>query len=169
MRLLCLMIALAAPAASSAQPGPSAPLAEAAAAVDAQRVNLRVGCPVPLPATWNAPPWEQQAAAGRRAAFDRCLADVMLREQDRLESLARRVGALQAQDPDADWTGVEQALAAKADELETLEGKLRGKENWANAAVRILDTFTGPGAPFDTGRRTPLYRRDSSTSAPGIR
>ena len=49
-----------------------------------------------------------------------------------------------------------------------------GPVAWANTAVRVLDTFTGPGAPFDTSPRQPWnrcapYRCDSSVSAPGIR
>lgn len=168
--LLALCVA-AAPAA--AQAGPDH-VAGAVAEIEAHRVNLRVGCGVPVPALWNAPPWEQRAAAARRAAFEDCLSGVMQREQERLDQLERRIASLHSAAPEADWSAAERALDAKWSELETLSAKLRTRDNWANTAVRILDTFTGPGAPFDTTPRSAYnrcapYRCDSSTFAPGIR
>ena len=159
------------PALAQEQPGP---LALALAEIEAHRVGMRVGCPIPVPALWNAPAWEQRAAAGRRAAFEDCLAGVMQREQDRLASLQDRIAALRAQAPDSDWSAADRALDSRWAELDTLAGKLRTRDNWADTAVRVLDTFTGPGAPFDTTARTPWnrcapYRCDSSTFAPGIR
>jgi hypothetical protein len=150
------------------------PLARALAEIDAHRVSLRVGCSVPVPALWNAPAWEQRAAAERRAAFEDCLSDVMQREQDRLAQLQSRIAELSAAAPDSDWSAAERALDSKWAELDALAGKLRTRDNWANTAVRILDTFTGPGAPFDTSprqswNRCAPYRCDSSTSAMGIR
>ncbi|MET1111210.1 MAG: hypothetical protein ABWX67_06770 [Allosphingosinicella sp.] len=172
MRLLVLIaLALAAsPALAQAQ---SEALARALAEIEAHRVGMRVGCSVPVPALWNAPPWEQRAAAGRRAAFEDCLAGVMQREQDRLAGLQRRVADLEAGAPDGDWSAVQQALDSKWAELDTLASKLRTRENWANTAVQVLDTFTGPGAPFgpkpQPWNRCAPYRCDSSTFAPGIR
>lgn len=127
-----------------------------------------------MPSLWNAPEWEQRAAAARRQAFEECLARAMLREQVRLEDLSGRIGLLQDGDPDADWSAAEEALARKWSELDTLAEKLRGRANRADTAVRILDTFTGPGAPFDTTPRNPYnrcvpYRCDTNTFAPGIR
>jgi hypothetical protein len=171
-RLLLIALCLAAsPAFAQAQ---AEPLARALAEIEAHRVGMRVGCPVPVPALWNAPPWEQRAAADRRAAFEDCLASVLQREQDRLAQLQSRVAELSAEAPDADWSATNRALDSKWAELDALASKLRTRDNWADTAVRILDTFTGPGAPFDTGPRQPWnrcapYRCDSSVSAPGIR
>ncbi|HYD38408.1 MAG TPA: hypothetical protein VEA60_12390 [Allosphingosinicella sp.] len=153
---------------------PPAPLARALAEIEAHRVGMRVGCSIPVPALWNAPPWEQRAAAARRQAFEDCLEGVMRREQDRLAQLQERIGALRAEAADADWSAADSALDAKWSELDRLAGKLRNRDNWANTAVQILDTFTGPGAVFDTSPRQPWnrcapYRCDSSVSAPGIR
>jgi hypothetical protein len=161
----------AAPAAAQEQPDP---LARALAEIEAHQVAMRVGCSIPVPALWSAPPWEQRAAAARRDAFDDCLEGVMRREQDRLAQLQSRVEAIHSEAPDADWSAAQGALDSKWAELDTLAGKLRNRDNWANTAVRVLDTFTGPGAPFDTSprgyyNRCAPYRCDSSVSAPGIR
>jgi hypothetical protein len=169
--LVLIALALAAaPAVAQEQPGPAA---RALAEIEAHRVGMRVGCSVPVPALWNAPPWEQRAAADRRAAFEDCLAGVMIREQDRLAQLQDRVAALHSQAPDSDWSAADSALASKWAELDALAGKLRTRDNWADTAVRVLDTFTGPGAPFgprpQPWNRCAPYRCDSSTSAPGIR
>jgi hypothetical protein len=149
MRSLYLIaLALAAsPAVAQDQPEP---VARALAEIEAHQIGMRVGCSIPVPALWNAPPWEQRAAADRRQAFDDCLSAVMQREQDRLAQLQGRVAALHAQAPDADWSAADRALDSKWGELDTLTDKLRNRDNWANTAVRVLDTFTGPGAPFDT-------------------
>lgn len=156
-----------------AQP-PSGALDRALAEIEAHRVGMRVGCSIPVPALWNAPPWEQRAAAARRQAFEDCLAGVMRREQDRLALLQERVADLHAGASEADWSAADRALEAKWAELDRLAGKLRSRDNWADTAVRVLDTFTGPGAVFDTSPRQPWnrcapYRCDSSVSAPGIR
>ena len=171
MRSIIFALCLAAsPAVAQEQPGP---LARALAEIEAHRVGMRVGCSVPVPALWNAPPWEQRAAAARRAAFEDCLSGVMQREQDRLALLRDRIDVLRGQAPDSDWSATDQALDSKWGELDTLAGKLRTRDNMANTAVRILDTFTGPRAPFDTSprpyNRCAPYRCDSSTFAPGIR
>lgn len=175
MRLPVLIaLALAAspafPAVAQERPGP---LARALAEIEAHRVGIRVGCSIPVPALWNAPPWEQRAAAERRAAFEDCLEGVMRREQDRLAQLQSRVADLHASAPDADWSAADRALDSKWAELDTLTSKLRNRDNMANTAVRVLDTFTGPGAPFGPKpqpyNRCAPYRCDSSVSAPGIR
>ncbi|HET9639708.1 MAG TPA: hypothetical protein VFP12_10910 [Allosphingosinicella sp.] len=167
------LIALAL-AAAPALAQPPEPLARALAEIEAHRIGMRVGCPVPVPALWNAPPWEQRAAAARREAFEDCLEGVMIREQDRLAQLQSRIAALHSEAPDADWSAADQALDSKWAELDTLAGKLRTRDNWADTAVRVLDTFTGPGAPFGPKpspyyNRCAPYRCDSSTFAPGIR
>ncbi|HEX8062632.1 MAG TPA: hypothetical protein VF535_05400 [Allosphingosinicella sp.] len=168
--LLAALALHASPAVAQQQPEP---LARALAEIDAHRVGMRVGCSVPVPALWNAPPWEQRAAAGRRAAFEDCLSGVMHREQDRLAELQARVAALHGEAPEADWSAADSALDSKWAELDTLAGKLRTRDNWANTAVRVLDTFTGPGAPFgprpNAWDRCAPYRCDTSTFAPGIR
>src|SRR5436853_1637293 len=65
MRQLIVFLALlAAPAAAQEATGPDAALAE----IGAHRIDLHVGCSIPVPALWNAPPSEQRAAAARRAA-----------------------------------------------------------------------------------------------------
>ena len=169
---------------------PTEPAARAAALVEAHQVSKKVPCSVPLPTVWNAPAWEQEAGARRRRAFNECLDGVMRREQNLLEQLTYQVNDLHAAVPDADWSAIEHALNAKWAELEEVESKLRLRENWANTAVSILDTFTGPGAPFDSSGMAPAasalrpfgygivpgynpayrtYRRDSSTSAGGIK
>jgi hypothetical protein len=86
--------------------------------VNAHRINLRVGCPLPMPALWNARLWEQRAASERRSAFEGCLSDAMVCEQERLEQLEGRIAGVQAEDPYADWASAEQALDAKWSELE---------------------------------------------------
>lgn len=168
------LIALALAASPTFAQEPQEPVARALAEIEAHRVGMRVGCSIPVPALWNAPAWQQRAAAARRAAFEDCLSSVLQREQDRLADLQERVAALHAEAPEADWSAADRALDSKWSELDTLTGKLRTRDNWANTAVNILDTFTGPGAPFDTSPRQPWnrcapYRCDSSTSAPGIR
>jgi hypothetical protein len=167
--LVALALA-ASPAFAQAQPDP---LARALAEIEAHRVGMRVGCSIPVPALWNAPPWEQRAAADRRAAFEDCLSGVMQREQDRLAELQRRVADIEAGAPDGDWSAVQQALDSKWAELDRLGSKLRNRDNMANTAVRVLDTFTGPGAPFGpkppAWNRCAPYRCDTSVSAPGIR
>jgi hypothetical protein len=172
MRKLILVALLLAAAPAFAQEAP-APLARALAEIEAHQIAMRVGCSVPMPALWNAPPWEQRAAAARREAFDDCLEGVMRREQDRLGDLQQRIEAIHAEAPDSDWSAAQAALDSKWAELDTLAGKLRTRDNWANTAVKVLDTFTGPGAPFDTSpryyNRCAPYRCDSSTSARGIR
>ena len=164
---LCLV---AAPALAQRSPEP---LAQALAEIEAHRVGMRVGCSIPVPALWNAPPWEQRAAAGRRQAFEACLEGVMRREQDRLASLQDRVADLHAEAPEADWSAADRAMELKWTELDRLAGKLRSRDNWAETAVKVLDTFTGPGAVFDTSprgyNRCAPYRCDSSVSLPGIR
>lgn len=170
-KLFLVALALAAaPAFAQQQPEP---LARALAEIEAHRVGMRVGCPIPVPALWNAPLWEQRAAADRRAAFEDCLSGVMQREQDRLAELQRRVADIEAVAPDGDWSAVRQALDNKWAELDRLGSKLRTRDNMANTAVQVLDTFTGPGAPFGpkppAWNRCAPYRCDSSVSAPGIR
>lgn len=155
-----------------AQEKPDA-VARAVAQIEAHRIGTRVGCPIPVPALWNAPPWEQRAAAARRAAFEDCLSGVMQREQDRLAELQERVADLEAGAPDGDWSAVQQALDSKWAELDRLGSKLRTRDDWANTAVKVLDTFTGPGASFgprpNPYDRCAPYRCDTSTFAPGIR
>jgi hypothetical protein len=169
--LFLLALCLAASPALAQQPPD--PLARALAEIEAHRVGMRVGCSIPVPALWNAPLWEQRAASDRRAAFEDCLEGVMRREQDRLVLLQRRVAELGAEAPNADWSATEQALNSKWAELDRLAGKLRNRDNWADTTVRILDTFTGPGAPFGPApqpyNRCAPYRCDSTVSAPGIR
>src|SRR4051812_1391236 len=171
-KLFLIALSLAAsPALAQEQPEP---VARAVAEIEGHQIGMRVGCSIPVPALWNAPPWEQRAAADRRAAFDDCLSAVMQREQDRLARLQDRIAALHSEAPDADWSAADRALDFKWAELETLTDKLPNRNNWAETAVRVLDTFTGPGAPFDTSprgyyNRCAPYRCDSSTSAPGIR
>jgi hypothetical protein len=167
--LIALALA-ASPALAQAQPEP---VARALAEIEAHRVGMRVGCSIPVPALWNAPPWEQRAAADRGAAFEDCLSGVMQREQDRLAQLQERIAGIEAGAPDGDWPAVRQALDSKWAELDRLGSKLRTRDNWANTAVQVLDTFTGPGAPFgpkpQAWNRCAPYRCDSSVSAPGIR
>lgn len=169
-KLFLIALALTASPAIAQQPEP---VARALAEIEAHRVGMRVGCSIPVPALWNAPPWEQRAAASRRAAFEDCLSGVMQREQDRLAQLQERVADIEAGAPVGDWSAVQQALDSKWTELETLAGKLRNRDDWADTAVRVLDTFTGPGAPFgprpQTWNRCAPYRCDTSTSAVGIR
>lgn len=172
MRLIALaLLALAAsPALAQAQPEP---LARALAEIEAHRVGMRVGCSIPVPALWNAPPWEQRSAADRRAAFEDCLSGVMQREQDRLAQLQERVADLAAGAPDGDWSAVQQALDSKWAELDRLASKLRTRDNMAETAVRVLDTFAGPDGPFapkpPAWNRCAPYRCDTSTFAPGVR
>ncbi len=166
-------------------PDPNA-VAEAMAMIGAHRLNPRTGCGLPVPATYNAPSWQQRAAAIRRQAFEDCLAGVMAREEGRLRELEARVRMLSDQAPGADWSGVASSLASKWDELETVNDRLNTKVMWADTVVNVLDTFTGPGAPFDSAGPPAYaqpynpylpynpyanrgYRRDSSVSAPGIR
>ncbi len=170
---ISLFIALAVAASPAFAQAPAEPVARALAEIEAHRVGMRVGCSVPVPALWNAPAWEQRAAAERRAAFEDCLSGVMQREQDRLAELQRRFADIEAGAPDGDWSAVQQSLDSKWAELDRLGSKLRTRDNWANTAVQVLDTFTGPGAPFGP-RPAPYdrcapYRCDSSTFAPGIR
>lgn len=168
--LFLLALALAA---SPTVAQPPEPVARALAEIEAHRVGMRVGCSIPVPALWNAPPWEQRASAARRAAFEDCLSGVMQREQDRLARLQERVADMEAGAPDGDWSAVRQALDSKWAELDRLSSRLRNRDNWANTAVQVLDTFTGPGAPFGPKPlpydRCAPYRCDSSTFAPGIR
>lgn len=170
-KLILIVLALAASPASAQEQ--SEPVARALAEIEAHRVGMRVGCPIPVPALRNAPPWEQRAAADRRAAFEDCLSGVMLREQDRLAQLQQRMADIEAGAPDGDWSAVQRALDSKWAELDRLSGKLRTRDNWANTAVQVLDTFTGPGAPFGPRpqpyNRCAPYRCDSSISLPGIR
>ena len=170
---------------TSAQP-PADAVAEALATIARHQVSRRVGCSIPVPALWNAPPAEQHAAFRRRQGFEDCLGAAMDREAARLDQLSGDVEALRAEHPDGDWLAVVDALDAKWAELDGLRSKLATRQNWANTAVSILDTFTGPGAPFDTGRASGYapyspyqpypqpspygyYRPDSSVSARGIR
>lgn len=168
--LAALLLAAASPAIAQDQVEPAS---RALAEIEAHRVVMRVGCSIPVPALWNAPPWEQRAAAARRAAFEDCLSGVMQREQDRLAELQRRVADIEAGGPDGDWSAVHQALDSKWAELDRLGSKLRIRDNWANTAVQVLDTFTGPGAPFgprpQAWDRCAPYRCDTSTFAPGVR
>ena len=174
MRFALISLCLISCPAAAQEEATGSGVERATSEVSAHRINLRVGCPVPMPALWNAPPWEQRAAAERRYAFEGCLSNAMVREQERLEQLERRVAALQAHDPHADWSSAEEALDGKWSELEALAGKLRTRQSRADTAIRILDTFTGPGAPFDTTPRSSYnrcapYRCDTSTFAPGVR
>lgn len=172
MRPLLLAALLLAAAPASAQV-PAAPVERALAEIEAHRVGMRVGCAIPVPALWNAPPWEQRAAAERRSAFEECLSAAMLREQERLARLQERIADIEAGAPAGDWAAVQRALDSKWAELDRLAGKLRARDAWADTAVRVLDTFTGPGAPFGpkppAWNRCAPYRCDSSVSAPGIR
>lgn len=185
MAIPTLLLAAALVQAAAAAPQEADPLAQALSIIGEHQVVQKVGCQVPLPAIWNAPPWEQQAAAFRRQAFQDCLARVMEREQQRLQDLTYRVDDLRVASPGQDWSGVDDALDAKWAELESVEQRLQSRERWADTAVTIVDTFTGPGAPFDSsplnprysnpyspfGPATPSfpYRRDSSVSMPGIK
>lgn len=167
------LAALALAASPAFAQGRPEPVARALAEIEAHRVGMQVGCSIPVPALWNAPPWEQRAAAARRSAFEDCLTGVMRREQDRLEQLQDRVAALHSEAPDSDWSAADRALDSKWAELDTLAGKLRTRDNWAGTAVQVLDTFTGPGAPFGPRPqpydRCAPYRCDTSTFAPGVR
>jgi hypothetical protein len=181
---IALLVAAAAAAPAAAQP-PAEPTAQALETIRQHQISKRVGCPIPIPALWNAPPAEQHAAWRRREAFEDCLDAAMEREGVRLQQLSAEVEDIRAAHPDGDWLVVADALDAKWAELDTLRSKLATRQNWANTAVNILDTFTGPGAPFDTSRPPAYapyspyapyappapygYRRDSSVSAPGIR
>ncbi len=155
------------------------PLMDARSMVDAHVVSDRTGCSVPVPATWNAPSWEQDAAARRRVAFEQCLERAYDREYNRLERLSYRVDDIRSEYPDLDWSGVDYALDMKWADLEQVESKIAIQMQWADTAVSILDTFTGPGAPLDSSPLNPArnpygypasggYRPNSSTSAPGI-
>ena len=63
LALAALFMSAAVPAfAQPAADPPSDPVAAALALVAQHRVSTRVGCPIPIPALWNAPPHEQQAA-----------------------------------------------------------------------------------------------------------
>jgi hypothetical protein len=172
MRIAILAALALASASGSAAAQPDS-VSRALAEIEAHKVGMRVGCSVPVPALWNAPPWEQRAAANRRQAFEDCLEGAMIREQDRLARLQERIADLRAEAPDADWSAADRALDAKWNELDRLAGKLRTRDNWADTAVRILDTFTGPGAPFgpqpQPWQRCAPYRCDTSVSYPGIR
>lgn len=172
MRKLFLAALLLVAAPAVAQP-PAEPVARALDEIEAHRIGMRVGCSIPVPALWNAPPWEQRAAADRRAAFEDCLSGVMQREQDRLARLQERVADIEAGAPEGDWSAVQRALDSKWAELDRLASKLRNRDNWAGTAVRVLDTFTAPGAPFgprpNPWDRCAPYRCDTSTFAPGIR
>lgn len=158
------------------------PVAEAEAMIEAHNVSTKTPCSIPMPAIWNAAPWEQEAAFRRREAFSRCLGRVMEREQERLQKLSYRLDEIRADNADADWSGVDMLLNSKWAELERVEAKLRTKENWADTAVSILDTFTSPGAPFDSSPLnparnpygasrppSPYFRPVTSVSAPGTR
>ena len=168
--LAALLLLAASPASAQEQPEP---LARALAEIEAHRIGMRVGCSIPVPALWNAQPWEQRAAADRREAFEDCLSGVMQREQERLASLQQRIADIEAGAPDGDWSAVQQALDSKWAELDRLASKLRNRDIWANTAVQVLDTFTGPGAPFGPRPqpydRCAPYRCDSSVSLPGVR
>lgn len=150
VRLIAACIA-AAPAAVMAQTGAT----EAKRLVADHRINTRVPCTIPVPAVWNAPFWAQERAAAARADFHRCLDDVMAREEARLADLEDEVDALRT--GDEDWAGVDAALDAKWDELDTLESKLNTRNMWANTAVEVLDIFTGPGAVYDSSPLRPSY------------
>ena len=153
------------------------PRAEARSMVEAYVVSDRTGCSVPIPATWNAPYWEQQAAMRRRAVFEQCLERAYAREYDRLEQLSYRVADLRDVYPALDWSGVDYALDMKWTDLDRVESKIAIQRQWAETAITILDTFTGPGAPLDSSPLNPArnpyggyrgYRADTSVSAPGV-
>jgi len=153
------------------------PLAEAQSMIDAHVVSDRTGCSVPIPATWNAPYWEQQAAMRRRVVFEQCLERAYTREYDRLERLGYRVADLRDAYPELDWSGVDYALDMKWEDLDRVESKIAIQRQWAETAITILDTFTGPGAPLDSSPLNPArnpyggyggYRPDTSVSAPGV-
>ncbi|HEX8468968.1 MAG TPA: hypothetical protein VF620_14305 [Allosphingosinicella sp.] len=171
MRLILLAVLLL--AASPALAQEPEPIARALEEIEAHQIGMRVGCSIPVPALWNAPPWEQRAAAARRAAFEDCLSGVMQREQERLASLQQRIADIEAAAPGGDWSAVQQALDSKWAELDRLASKLRNRDNMASTAVQVLDTFTGPGAPFGPRPqpydRCAPYRCDSSVTFPGVR
>lgn len=155
------------------------PLADARSMVEAHVVSDRTGCSVPVPATWNAPSWEQDAAMRRRVAFEQCLERAYNREYDRLERLSDRVAYMRQDFPDLDWSGVDYELDMKWNDLDRIESKIASQMQWADTAVTILDTFTGPGAPLDSSPLNPAhnpygypasgpYRPNTSVSAPGI-
>ena len=167
-----LLLGLTAPLQAQPAVGEN-PVQDALSVISSHAVGKRIGCPVPIPALWNAPPYEQHAAARRRSAFQDCLADAFEREQQQLSLLSEQIDRERAEAPELDWSGVESALESKWSELESFEQRLRTRERWADTATNVLDTFTGPGAPF--GPKAPApgwggpYRRDSSVSAMGIR
>ncbi len=105
------LVALCLAASPALAQEPTGPVARALAEIEAHRVGMRVGCSIPVPALWNAPPWEQRAAADRRAAFEDCLSGVMQREQDRLAQLQERIAALHSEAPGADWSAADQRFA----------------------------------------------------------
>ena len=153
------------------------PLGEARSLVAAFVVSDRTGCSVPMPATWNAPYWEQEAAMRRRAVFEQCLEGAYNREYDRLERLSYRVADLRDAYPELDWSGVDYALDMKWADLDRVESKIAIQRQWAESATTILDTFTGPGAPLDSSPLNPArnpyggyggYRPNTSVSAPGV-
>jgi len=153
------------------------PRSEARSMVETYVVSDRTGCSVPIPARWNAPYWEQQAAMRRREVFEQCLERAYAREYDRLERLSYRIADLRDDYPELDWSGVDYALDTKWADLDRVESKIAIQRQWAETAITILDTFTGPGAPLDSSplnpARTPYggyggYRTDSSVSAPGV-
>lgn len=115
----------------------------------------------------------------RRVAFEQCLQRAYDREYDRLERLSYRIGELRADYPDLDWSEVDWALDSKWAELDAVDSKIATQQQWADTATRILDTFTGPGAPLDSSPLNPArnpyaypvyggYRPNSSVSAPGV-
>ena len=177
-----VLLGVIAPAPLYAQAAPATdydPVADAREMVETHVVSDRTGCSVPIPATWNAPRWEQEAAMRRRDAFEQCLQRAYYREYDRLDRLSYRVDDLRADFPDLDWSGVDYALDMKWGELDSVESKIASQQQWADTAANILDTFTGPGAPFDSSPLNPAnnpygygtgrgYRPSTSVSAPGI-
>lgn len=173
--LLLQAILFGSSAAVAQTDGPDPEISRALEIIEAHRVDSRTGCSIPMPVRWNASPWEQDAAMHRRHAFERCLSAAMDREQYRIEELSYRVADLRHSAPDQDWGIVQDALDVKWGELERLENKIRHQQNWADTSVRILDSFTGPGAPFDSSGYNSMnggfapFRRDSSTSAPGVK
>lgn len=155
------------------------PLAVARSMVEAHVVSQTTGCSVPIPATWNAPTWEQDAALRRRVVFEQCLERAYVREANRLERLTWRVDEIRDDFPDLDWSGVDFALEMKWADLDRVGSKIATQQQWADTAVTILDTFTGPGAPLDSSPLNPAnapygyapstgYRPDSSVSGRGV-
>lgn len=91
----------------------------------------------------------------QRAAFEACLERAYLREYERLELLTYRVDEIRYAYPALDWSGVDYALESKWAELERVDDKIAIQQQWTDTAVRVVDIFTGPGAPYDSSPLNP--------------